>query len=78
MIMFTGKMDAIRYGKIVEVGLVPFVRACFHDGHRLHQDNDPKHSSNHIKRFSNFMEFTGGKHHLSHQTLTPSKIVGAL
>ena len=54
IIMFTGKMDAIRYGKIIEAGLVPFVRACFPDGHRLHQDNDPKHSSNHIKRLFKF------------------------
>ena len=54
IIMFTGKMDAIRYGKIVEAGLVPFVRTCFPDGHRLHQDNDPKHSSNHIKRLFKF------------------------
>jgi len=32
-IMFTGNMNAIRYGKILEEFLVPFVRACFPAGH---------------------------------------------
>ena len=54
LIMFKGNMNAIRYGKIVEAGLVPFVRTIFPDGHRLQQDNDPKHRSNHIKRLFKF------------------------
>ena len=56
IIMFTGKMNAIRYGKIIEAGLVPFVRTCFPDGHRLYQDNDPKHSSKYIGRLFKFHE----------------------
>ena len=45
IIIFTGNMNAIRYGKIFEQGLVPFVKANFPDGHRFQQDDDLKHSS---------------------------------
>ena len=44
-IIFTGIMNAERLGMIFEVGLLPFVRDHFPDGHRLQQDNDPKHAS---------------------------------
>lgn len=54
IIMFSGIMNAIKYGKIIEAGLVPFVRASFPDGHRLQQDNDPKHSSKYIRRLFKF------------------------
>ena len=54
IIIFTGKMNAIRYGKIIEAGLVPFVRTYFPDGHRLYQDNDPKHSSKYINKLFKF------------------------
>ena len=40
-------MNALRYAKIVEAGLVPFVRTIFPNGHWLQQDNDPKPRSNH-------------------------------
>lgn len=52
--MFSGKMNAIKYGKIIETGLVPFVRACFSAGHRLQQHNDPKHSSKYCGRLFKF------------------------
>ena len=35
LIMFNGNMNAIRFGKIIEAGLVPFVKTCFPDGHHL-------------------------------------------
>lgn len=41
-------MNAERLGMIFEAGLLPFVRDHFPDGHRLQQDNDPKHASNYI------------------------------
>ena len=44
-IIFTGIMNAECLGMIFEVGLLPFVRDHFPDGHRLQQDNDPKHAS---------------------------------
>ena len=47
-------MNAIMYGKIVETGLVPFVTDYFPAGHRLQQDNDPKHSSKYISRLFKF------------------------
>lgn len=54
LVMFKGTMNAIKYGKIVETGLVPFVKAYFPAGHRLQQDNDPKHSSKYIRRLFKF------------------------
>jgi len=50
IIMFTATMNAIKFGKIIEEGLVPFVKSCFCGGHRLQQDNDPKHSSRYVNR----------------------------
>ena len=48
LVMFTGTMNAVKYGQILEIGLVPFMRTCFPDSARLQQDNDPKHSSKYI------------------------------
>ena len=64
IVMFNGIMNAVRYGKIIEASLVSFVRTYFPDGHRLQQDNDPKHCS---VGFSGFITSIGGKHHLNHQ-----------
>ena len=50
LVMFTGNMNTMRYDKSIEASLVPFVRTCYPDGHRLQQDNDPKHSSKYIGR----------------------------
>ena len=57
LVMFTVNMNTIRYGKIIEASLVPFVRTCYPDGHRLQQDNDPKHSSKYI-----LVDFQGSWH----------------
>ena len=54
LIMFKSNMNAINYGRIVEAGLVPFIRTVYSDGHQLQQVNDPKHRSNHIKRLFKF------------------------
>lgn len=54
LVMFTGTMNAVKYGQILETGLVPFIRTCFPDGARLQQDNDPKHSSKYIGRLFKF------------------------
>ena len=51
VVMFTGTMDAPRYKQILEAGLLPFIDECYPDGHRLHQDNDPKHCSKLIDDF---------------------------
>ena len=50
VVMFTGIMNAVRLGQILEAGLLPFIREKFSDGHRLFQDNDPKHASNYIEK----------------------------
>ena len=43
--MFSGLMNAERLIRIYEAGLIPFLNERFPGGHRLYQDNDPKHSS---------------------------------
>jgi len=48
LVMFTGIMNAVRYGKILESSLVPFIKTYFPDDYRLQQDNDPKHTSKYI------------------------------
>ena len=50
-IISTGIMNAEHLGMIFEVGLLPFVRDHFPDGHRLQQDNNPKHASGYIDNF---------------------------
>ena len=51
LVMFTGIMNAERLGAVYDAGLVPFIQERFPDGHRLHQDNDPKHSSKYMEEF---------------------------
>lgn len=51
IVMFTGIMDARRLSRVLEVGLLPFLRSHYPDGHRLQQDNDPKHASKLIEDF---------------------------
>ena len=43
--IFTGITDAERLINVYEAWLLPFLRDCYPDGHRLQQDNDPKHAS---------------------------------
>ena len=45
IVMFSGLMNAERLIRIYEAGLIPFLNERFPGGHRLYQDNDPKHSS---------------------------------
>ena len=51
LVMFGGVMNATRYGDILSASLVPFVQKTYPDGHRLYQDNDPKHTSKYIQNF---------------------------
>ena len=51
IVMFTGNMNAQRFKRILEVGLIPFINELFPMGHRLFQDNDPKHNSEYISDF---------------------------
>ena len=62
IIMFSGNMDAICYGKILRASLLPFIQQCHPRGHCLYQDNDTKHTSNYISNFSkqNLMALYGG------------------
>lgn len=66
IIVFTGIMDAKHLSRVLEVGLLPFLRSHYPDGHCLQQDNDPKHSSKLIEDFLKSMELIGGPHHLNH------------
>ena len=49
--MFSGNMNAQRLKRILEAGLIPFINELFPEGHRLYQDNDPKHTSEYISDF---------------------------
>lgn len=51
LVMFSGIMNATRYAVVLENGLVPFIEDNYARGHRLQQDNDPKHTSKFIEAF---------------------------
>jgi len=51
LVMFKDTLTAIRFGKVLKKGLIPFVRSKFPCHHKFQQDNDPKHRSNYIKKF---------------------------
>ena len=52
LVMFSEIMNATRFGTVYEAGLLSFIQERFPDGYRLYQDNDLKHSSKYIERFS--------------------------
>lgn len=58
LVMFSGIMNATRYAVILENGLIPFIEKNFPRGHRLQQDNDPKHTSKFIQTFFNRKNIT--------------------
>ena len=51
IVMFSGIMNATKYGDILSASLVPFIHEKYPNGHRLVQDNDPKHTSKYIQNF---------------------------
>ena len=53
MCIFEGIMDAELYTTILRHSLLPFLREVYPAGHRLMQDNDPKHTSRRAVQFFN-------------------------
>ena len=61
LVMFTGIMNATKYGDILSASLHPFLRKHCPNRHRLYQDNDTKHTSCYIQAFIlQLMGSTGG------------------
>ena len=61
--MFSGIMDAVCFGQILDASLVPFIASCFVDQHRFKIDNDHKHRHVHIEKYlernsMNWLKFT--------------------
>ena len=57
--VFGGIMNAEGYVQLLQESLVPFIRNVYSDGHRLMQDNDPKHTSRKAQVFLIRWELTG-------------------
>ena len=51
LVIFSENLTAIRYGKILETALIPFIRSKFPYQHRFQQDNDPTHTSHYVQDF---------------------------
>ena len=51
MVIFEGIMNAEGYENILQEGLIPFLQNVYPGGHRLMQDNDPKHTSKCVVQF---------------------------
>ena len=40
-----GNLEALGFIELLRIGLLPFIKRYFIDGHRLYMDNDSKHNS---------------------------------
>ena len=60
IVIFSGIMTTTRYAEILSASLVPFIRKHYPEGHRLYQDNDPKHTSRYIQRYFEQIILIGG------------------
>ena len=50
-VLFTRIVTAIRYSDILSASIVPFLKEMYPHGHRLYQDNNPKHKGKYIQCF---------------------------
>ena len=51
IVIFAGILTATRYAEILDAMLLPFIRSQYPGGHRLYQDNNPKHTSRYIRGY---------------------------
>ena len=75
LVIFSGIMNATIYGDILSASLLPFIQEAFPDGHRLYQDNDPKHTSKYIQRFFERSSVTWWKSPAESPDLNPIELV---
>ena len=78
LIMFKENLTAVRYAKILETGLIPFVRSKFTDKHKFQQDNDPKHRSHYIKQFLENQKIEWWKTPAESPDLNPIEVWGSM
>ena len=78
-VMYSGIMTATKYGDILSASLVPFVKKMYPHGHRLFQDNDPKHTSRYIQSFFAENDITWWKSPAESPDLNPiEKVWGSM
>ena len=51
IVMFDGILTATRYRDNLGVSSIPFIQMAYRGDHRLHQDNDPKHTFQYVQNF---------------------------
>ena len=79
IVMFNGILTATRYADILSASLIPFIQTAYSDGHRLYQDNDPKHTSRYIQHFFEEHDITWWKSPAESPDLNPiEKVWGSM
>ena len=74
-VIFTGIMNPTKYGDILSAYLLLYIEEELSDGHRLYQENDPKHTSKYIQRFFEQNGVTWRRSPIKSPDLNPIELV---
>ena len=75
IVIFDGILTAVRYADILTSSLLPFIWEVYPAGHRLYQDNDPKHTSRYIRDYFNTNNIIWWKSPAESPDLNPIEMV---